>query len=91
MTMTIQEAIEHCRQVATCADGQCHDDHLQLARWLDERQALGDDLRTRAAIAAMQGLISDGNCSEWLPECLVQLSVKYADALIKELTKQPKK
>ena len=40
--MTIDEAIEHAKEVArTCDDSQCAADHAQLAEWL--RQARGAD------------------------------------------------
>jgi hypothetical protein len=40
--MTIDEAIEHAKEVArTCDDFQCAADHTQLAKWL--RQARGAD------------------------------------------------
>lgn len=44
--MTIDEAIEHAKEVArTCDDGQCAADHIQLAEWL--RQARGADKAAR--------------------------------------------
>lgn len=41
--MTLQEAIEHCKEVASGATEQgkcaeCADDHRQLAEWLEELQ-----------------------------------------------------
>ena len=44
--MTIDEAIEHAKEVArTCDDGQCAADHIQLAEWL--RRARGADKAAR--------------------------------------------
>ena len=35
--MTIQQAIEHCEEVArTCGIKDCEEEHLQLAAWLKE-------------------------------------------------------
>ena len=34
--MTLDEAIEHCEQTARSCDGECSDDHHQLAEWLRE-------------------------------------------------------
>lgn len=44
--MTLDEAIEHAKEVArTCDDPQCAADHLQLAEWL--RQTRGADKGAR--------------------------------------------
>ena len=35
--MTIQEAIDHCKEVANeCGDNDCGNNHKQLAKWLQE-------------------------------------------------------
>lgn len=34
--MTIDEAIEHCEDVAACNPDQCGEEHAQLAEWLKE-------------------------------------------------------
>lgn len=39
--MTLNEAINHCREVAeNCDNKQCATDHLQLAGWLQELKEL---------------------------------------------------
>lgn len=44
--MTLDEAIEHAKQVArTCDDAQCAADHIQLAEWL--RTARGAEKAAR--------------------------------------------
>lgn len=44
-TMSLDDAIEHAREVGTemmnnCSDVQCGKEHLQLAKWLEELKAL---------------------------------------------------
>ena len=39
-TMTLTEAINHCREVADRNCGKCADDHRQLAKWLEELKKL---------------------------------------------------
>jgi len=35
--MTLDEAIEHCEEVANqCSNKECSNDHIQLAKWLKE-------------------------------------------------------
>lgn len=34
--MTLEEAIEHCEEVAKITCGECAKEHLQLAEWLRE-------------------------------------------------------
>lgn len=34
--MTLEEAIEHCEEVAKITCGECANEHLQLAEWLRE-------------------------------------------------------
>lgn len=34
--MTLEEAIEHCEEVAKITCGECAKEHLQLAEWLKE-------------------------------------------------------
>ena len=36
MTMTLDEAIEHCEEVAKSKCNTCGEDHKQLAEWLKE-------------------------------------------------------
>jgi len=44
--VTLDEAIEHAKEVArTCDDSQCAADHMQIAEWL--RQARGADAAAR--------------------------------------------
>ena len=39
--MTLEEAIEHCEEVASnCDNKECALDHKQLAEWLKELQTL---------------------------------------------------
>ena len=38
--MTLDEAIEHCKEVANNVCGKCSEDHLQLASWLTELKEL---------------------------------------------------
>lgn len=53
--MTIDEAIEHAKEVArTCDDGQCAADHIQLAEWL--RRARGADKAARWCTEEIQEL-----------------------------------
>lgn len=33
--MTLDEAIEHAREIASCG-GECAEEHAQLAEWLEE-------------------------------------------------------
>ena len=41
MNMTLEEAIEHCKEVAaTCSNKGCAQDHQQLAEWLEELKQL---------------------------------------------------
>ena len=41
MKMTLDEAISHCKEKAiTCSIKGCAEDHLQLARWLEELKLL---------------------------------------------------
>ena len=41
--MTLDEAIEHCEQTARSCDGECSDDHHQLAEWLRELKRLREE------------------------------------------------
>ena len=42
--MTIEQAIEHCEEVAThCGIKECEEEHLQLADWLKELQKYKQD------------------------------------------------
>lgn len=44
MELTIQQAIEHCKEVAsTCGIKDCEEEHLQLAEWLKELQDYKQD------------------------------------------------
>ena len=53
--MTIDEAIEHAKEVArTCDDSQCAADHMQLAEWL--RTARGAEKAARWYTARTQEL-----------------------------------
>lgn len=64
------------------------DDILSL---IEEDEEKWTALRNQAAIAAMQGLISnDSNESAYNtePDTIVRLSVEYADKLIRELKKE---
>ena len=37
MTLTLDEAIRHCNEVAsTCSETECSNDHKELANWLEE-------------------------------------------------------
>ena len=38
--MTLNSAIEHAERVAANCDGECSENHWQLAEWLRELQAL---------------------------------------------------
>ena len=40
--MTLEEAIEHCYEKAQCGTA-CGNDHLQLARWLEELKGLREE------------------------------------------------
>jgi len=41
MKMTLDEGIKHCREKAsTCSIKECAEDHLQLAKWLEELKLL---------------------------------------------------
>lgn len=54
--MTLDEAIEHCEQTARSCDGECSDDHHQLAEWLRELRRLReerDELRVNAMMAVI--------------------------------------
>lgn len=53
--MTLDEAIEHAKEVArTCDDSQCAADHMQLAEWL--RQARSAEKAARYYTAKIRGL-----------------------------------
>lgn len=53
--MTLDEAIEHAKEVArTCDDSQCAADHMQLAEWL--RQARGAEKSAKWYTAKIQEL-----------------------------------
>lgn len=44
MELTIEQAIEHCKEVAThCGIKDCEEEHLQLANWLKELQKYKQD------------------------------------------------
>lgn len=34
--MTLEEAIDHCLDVANECEGECGEQHMQLAKWLTE-------------------------------------------------------
>ncbi len=38
--MTLDEAIQHCEEVASNVCGECSEDHMQLANWLKELKEL---------------------------------------------------
>lgn len=38
--MTLEQAIQHCREKSRCNAGQCAAEHQQLAYWLEELQQL---------------------------------------------------
>ena len=41
MAMSIDEAIQHCKEMALCAkNGECGEEHRQLAEWLRELKRL---------------------------------------------------
>lgn len=40
--LTLEEAIEHCYEKAQCGTA-CGNDHLQLARWLEELKGLREE------------------------------------------------
>lgn len=92
--MSLQEAIEHCHEKAQelqCTNGECAADHRRLEGWLIELEQyragmLNPDamqqFRLSAARTAMGPLLSDGEHLQWLPECVAEEAVKYADALI---------
>ena len=41
MAMSIDEAIQHCEEMALCAkNGECGEEHRQLAEWLRELKRL---------------------------------------------------
>lgn len=47
--MTLNEAIQHCYDVAKGKCDSCGEDHLQLAKWLEElkflKENMEDDLK----------------------------------------------
>ena len=44
MELTIQQAIEHCKEIANnCGIKDCEEEHLQLAEWLKELQDYKQD------------------------------------------------
>ena len=48
--MTLEEAIDHCEEVAKIECGECAEEHLQLAKWLKElkeRRSFDTDLISR--------------------------------------------
>lgn len=48
--MTLEEAIDHCEEVAKIECGKCAEEHLQLAKWLKElkeRRSFDTDLISR--------------------------------------------
>ena len=57
--MTLSEAIEHAEQVAQGCEGECADDHRQLAEWLRELVALRAENERLARMLAQYGLFSE--------------------------------
>ena len=63
--MTLDEAIKHCYEVANSTpcnawEKECNDDHLQLAKWLEELKIYRsldkiDDLMTPLECAELNG------------------------------------
>jgi hypothetical protein len=41
--MTLDEAIQHAKEIAYACDGQCSSEHLQLAKWLQELKDLRNE------------------------------------------------
>ena len=72
--MTLDEAIEHAKEVArTCDDSQCAADHMQLAEWL--RQARGADKGGRWMWSKVRELKAENEklrkiVEDWYPHML---------------------
>ena len=56
--MTLEEAIIHCKEKA-CGDTECSKEHLQLAIWLEELQALREHLPSNLDEAAVKSKVKE--------------------------------
>lgn len=72
--MTLDEAIEHAKEVArTCDDSQCAADHMQLAEWL--RQARGAERAARWYTEKIRELEEERDMYRDLVDCMVHPDV----------------
>ena len=87
--MTREEQIMNDPNLCCYVDkqrGWIHEFFMDGVRWADENRPVDwQQVRIQAAIAAMQGMCASKSFFSLANECIPQIAVKYADALVKEL------
>lgn len=71
--MTLDEAIQHCRDKENCS--QCGQEHKQLREWLEELK----DLRTRYNIPTPHGRLIDADAYQYSGDLIDEPTIIEAE------------
>ena len=84
-----REALSKSNDIASEVDYKstaAYEGYIEGAMWADANPYINwQQVRIQAAIAAMQGMCASKSFFSLANECIPQIAVKYADALVKEL------